>query len=229
MILLHERMNEDAEHVKTVIEDLFEIPVSLVEDNLDQLFTPIPQFQGYYYVPKTDLLSQRVGATITVILTPRDIYGGDKSKDDEWAFAANVGQFSVLATARLMGPDNTPRSSLCVERNLYLRRLSLMTVHELGHDLIKAPHYKNAAWVNVQNGISMPLGPHCDDNSCAMYEVVDVITPPRDEGHLLLGDERLYDAGMDEHLARLRADWFCSRCRDHIVISDAYRGIYPST
>ena len=110
MILLHQRMNEDAEHVKTVIEDLFDIPVSLVEDNLDQLFTPIPQFQGYYYVPNTDLLSQRVGATITVILTPRDIYGGDKSKDDEWAFAANVGQFSVLATARLMGPDSMPRS-----------------------------------------------------------------------------------------------------------------------
>lgn len=70
-----------------MIENVFEIPVSVVDDNLDPLFTPIPQFQGYYYVPKTDLLAQRVGATITVILTSQDIYGGVTSKDDEWAFA----------------------------------------------------------------------------------------------------------------------------------------------
>ncbi len=54
----------------------------------------------------------------------------------------------------------------------------------------------------------MPLGPHCVDHSCAMYEVVDVTAPPPDEGHLQLGEERFYDAGMDEHLQRLREDWF---------------------
>lgn len=223
MILLHEHMTEEAESLKKLIEDLFEFPVLLVDDDLDQLFIPIPQFDGYHYTPEIDLLFQRFGNAIAMILTPRDIYGGAKSKDDEWVFGANAGQFSVLATARLMGPDSKPRTSLCIARDLYQRRLSLMTIHELGHDLIKAPHHKNAAWVNVQNGVAMPLGPHCDNNTCAMYEVVDVTTPPREEGYLLLGDERFYDAGMDELLDRLRTDWFCPACKSHIVISDAYR------
>ncbi|HXQ20404.1 MAG TPA: hypothetical protein VN812_01935 [Candidatus Acidoferrales bacterium] len=101
-----------------------------------------------------------------------------------------------------------------------------MTIHELGHDLVKeAPHHQEATWVNVRNGTSIPLTPHCDDNACAMYEVVDVTAPPKSEGYLKLGNKCLYDAGLDEHVGRLRADWFCTRCRDHIVVADSYRNL----
>jgi hypothetical protein len=137
---------------------------------------------------------------------------------------ANFGQFSVVTTARLRGTDSRPRRSLNVERELYLRRLSLMTIHELSHDLINgASHHQEAAWVNARSGAETSLGPHCDDNSCAMYEVVDISAPPRDDGYLRLGNKCLYDAGLDEHLERLRADWFCPRCRDCIVIPELYR------
>lgn len=218
-------MYEDAERLKDSIENVFGISVRLLEDSLEKFFITIPEFEGYYWGPKKDLLAQAFCNTAVLLLTVGDIYGGYDSKDDEWAFGSNDEQFSVVATARLMGPDNRPRSSLGIEKDLYMRRLSLLTIHELGHDLVKAPHHQDAAWVNVRNGTSMLLGPHCDDNTCAMYELVDITAPPRDEGYPQLGDKCLYDAGMDEHLARLRPDWFCSRCRAHIVIPDSYQSI----
>jgi predicted Zn-dependent protease len=228
MILLHERMNGEAIHLKKLIEEVFAIPVRLLEDRLDRLFVPLPKFEGYLCEPKTILLKQEFPDTAVFLLTQRDLYGGDASKDDEWMFGGNFDQFSVVATARLMGRDSTPRSTLALDRDVYLRRLSLMTIHELGHDLIKnAPHHQEASWVNIRSGTSMPLGRHCDDNSCAMYEVVDISAPTRDEGYLELGNQCVYDAGVDEHLGRLRVDWFCARCRDYVVspIPESYIGL----
>lgn len=227
MILLHEGMGDEATHLKRVIEQVFPIPVLLLEDNLDRFFISLPKVEGFFYLPRKELLLQEFPGIAVLFLTPRDLYGGDQSKDDEWVFGATpfAGHYSVVATARLMGNDNSPRSSLNINPDLYLRRLSFVAIHELAHDLIKPPHYQDAVWVNVRNGTSMPLGPHCVDHSCVMYEVVDVTAPPKDEGYLQLGNARFYDAGMDEHLRRLREDWFCSRCRDHIVIVDEYRSV----
>lgn len=220
-------MKDEAAHLKGLIEEVFAIPVRSLEDDLDRFFDPLPKFEGYWYIPKTYLLKQEFPDTAVFLLTRRDIYYGETSKDDEWAFGATPmeGPFFVAATARLMGPDSRPRMSLGIDYGLYLRRLSCMTIHELGHKLVQnAPHQQNAFWVNVRRNTEDWLGHHCDDNSCVMYEVVDIIAPPEDEGYLKLGDARLYDAGLDEHLARLRADWFCSRCRNHIVIPDLYHG-----
>lgn len=228
MILLHERMQSEATHLKGLIEEVFAIPVRVLEESLERFFVPLPEFEGYSCVPKMALLAEEFPDTAVFLLTPRDLYLDDKSKDDDWVFAANFGpnfgQFSVVATARIMGRDSKPRSSLIINKELYLRRLSLMTIHELAHDLVKeASHHQDASWVNVRNGTAMPLGPHCDDNSCAMYEVVDITAPSNDEGHLKLGNKLLYDAGLDQQLDRLRADWFCSRCKDNIVIGESYQ------
>jgi hypothetical protein len=225
MILLHDKMPEEAAHLKDVIEHVFGIPVVVLSDNLDRFFVPLPRVEGYFYLPNKQVLLQEFPKTAVLLLTPRDLYGGDQSKDDQWVFGAAPydGHYCVVATARLMGSDNTPRTSLAIDTDLYLRRLSLVTIHELAHDLVKASHYQSAFWVNAQNGDSMELGPHCVDHSCAMYEVVDVTAPPKDEGYLQLGNEQFYDAGMDEQLQRLRDDWFCSQCREHIVIGDDYR------
>jgi hypothetical protein len=225
MILLHERMPDEATHVKRVIEQVFAIPVVLLEDNLDRLFIPLPKVNGFFYLPNKDLLLQEFPGAAVLCLTQRDLYLGDQSKDDQWVFGAIPfdAHHSVVATARLMGNDNSPRSSLNIDLDLYLRRLSFVAIHELAHDFVKAPHYQDAAWVNVRNGTSTPLGPHCTDHSCAMYEVVDITAPPKDEGYLQLGNDCFYDAGMDEHLDRLRTDWFCSQCLNHIVIADEYR------
>jgi hypothetical protein len=231
MILLHEEMPEEAAHLKDLVEHVFGIPVLVRSDNLDRFFVPLPKVQGYFYLPRRQLLLQHFPATAVLVLTPRDLYGGDRSKDDEWVFGANAysAYHSAVATARLMGPDNAPRTSLAIDASLYLRRLSLLTIHELAHDLVKAPHFQNAFWVNVRNGTSMELGNHCVDHSCAMYEIVDITAPPKDEGYLKLGNDCFYDAGLDEHLQRLHDDWFCQQCRDHIVIVDEYRSIDVSS
>jgi hypothetical protein len=227
MILMHEQMPEEAAHLKQTIEQVFGIPVLLREDNLDRFFIPLPKVEGFFYLPRKDLLLQEFPRTAVLFLTPRDLYGGDQSKDDEWVFGATpfVGHYSVLATARLLGHDSSPRKSLDIDTGLYLRRLSFVAIHELAHDFVKAPHFQEAAWVNVRNGTTMPLGPHCMDHSCAMYEVVDIVAPPKGEGYLQLGNDCFYDAGMDEHLDRLRTDWFCSQCRDHLVIADEYGSV----
>ena len=227
MILLHEGMPDEAAHLQRVIKQVFNIPVLVLEDDLDRLFIPLPRVQGFHYLPTKEILLQEFPGAAVLCLTRRDLYQGDQSQDDQWVFGAIPydGHHSAVATARLMGNDNSPRTSPNIGKDLYLRRLSLVAVHELAHDLVNAPHYQNAAWVNVRNGISMSLGPHCTDHSCAMYEVVDVTAPPADEGYLQLGDSCFYDAGIDELLARLRPDWFCPRCRDHLVIMDEYRSI----
>lgn len=224
-------MTEEAERLKQVIEHVFAIPVLVLSDNLDRFFVPLPKVEGYFYLPKKQPLLEEFPQTAVLLLTSRDLYGGDQSKDDEWVFGATPydGHHCVVATARLMGHDNAPRTSLAIETDRYLRRLSLVTIHELAHDLVKAPHYQNAFWVNVRNGTSMELGPHCTEHSCAMYEVVDITAPPQDEGHLQLGEDRFYDAGLDEHLQRLLDDWFCFECRQHIVIIDDYRNTNVSS
>lgn len=222
MIVLHEQMRSEATHLKGLIENVFALPVSVMEDSLDRFFIPLPKFEGFYE-PRRDVLEEEFPDTAVFQLTPRDLYGDGESKDDDWVLGGSFGRFSFVATARLMGRDGTPRTSLAVDRELYLRRVSLMTIHEIGHDLVKGPHHQEAWWVNVRNGRKVWLGPHCNDNSCAMYEVVDIASPPEDEGHLRLGNKCLYDAGLDEHLGRVRSDWFCSRCRDHIVVTEAYR------
>jgi hypothetical protein len=172
MILLHERMVDEATHLKQVIEHVFPIPVLVVEGNLDRFFDPLPEVEGFYCLPKKELLLQEFPGAAVLCLTRRDLYGGNQSKDDQWVFGAipSEGHHSAVATARLMGLDSSPRDSLNIDPDLYLRRLSLVAIHELAHDLVEAPHYRDAAWVSVRNGTSMPLGPHCTDHSCAMYE-----------------------------------------------------------
>lgn len=223
MILLHEQMRSEATYLKGLIEDVFALPICMVEDSLNRFFDPLPEFEGYLYKPKMDLLEKEFINTAVFILTKRDLYDIGYSRDDEWVLGGSFGKISVVTVARLMGKDSTPRTSLEVAREIYLRRVSLMTIHELGHDLVKAPHHQESSWVNIRNGYEVRLGRHCDDNHCAMYEVVDITTPPQSEGYLKLGSKHLYDAGLDQHLDRLQANWFCSRCKDHIVITDEYR------
>lgn len=110
MILLHERMHSEATHLGGLIEEVFAIPVRLIEDDLERLFVPLPKFAGCRCEPNSTLLTREFPDTAVFLLTPRDLYLGEKSKDDEWVLGVNVGQFSVVGTARLMGHDNAPRS-----------------------------------------------------------------------------------------------------------------------
>jgi hypothetical protein len=212
MILVHDNLHPDAVHLQRVIEEVYGIPVELRDRSVSDLFTQIPEFNGYLDEPRRDILAREFPNMAILLLVPLHLYGQAKSREDDWVFGASYGLLSVIATPLLKVGD----------RDLYLRRLSYMGIHELGHDLIRAPHHIEAIWVNAKTGYCMPLGAHCDDNSCVMFEIADTKTPSKDEGHLLFGGSPRYDAGLDDCLRILRPDWFCPRCREHLVIPKAY-------
>lgn len=92
---------------------------------------------------------------------------------------------SVVSVARMKRTDNLPSGRLTIPKTDYFRRLQILAVHEVGHDVVRASHHKEASWVNIRSGRSLSLGSHCGDNTCSMYEVVDVQSPPGDEGYLI--------------------------------------------
>ena len=44
-----------------------------------------------------------------------------------------------------------------------------------------------------------------------------------EEGHLRLGTEKRFDAGVDEVLQKLRPNYLCDNCRASVKIDDKYR------
>ena len=158
-----------------------------------------------------------------LVLTPRDIYAGTISKNDDWILGYHTGNLSVVSTARIKRKDNQPSDNLEIPLDLYLKRLNIMNIHEIGHGAVEGRHFKQAKWVNIQTGHELDLGPHCTDNTCVMYEIVDIMAPPKSEGHMLLGDEKKFDAGLDDVIARLNPRWLCDKCCSSIRIDEKYK------
>ena len=113
------------------------------------------------------------------------------SEQDDWIFGFHAGNLMVVSSARMKGPDNKPRDRLEVPEELYLARVVFTGIHEIGHDVVKAGHYLPAVWINARTGHRLEMGPHCTDNGCVMYEVVDIVAPPPEEGYMLLGDKKI--------------------------------------
>ena len=163
-------------------------------------------------------------------MTPRDLYNNDENIND-WLFGISCPQegYSIISTARLKRKDSVPSQKLIISKRHYMKRLELIAIHEIGHDIIYPKknhisypdHFKIAKWVN-SNGHEQWLDPHCIDNKCIMYETVDIISPPKEEGYMKLGSIRRYDTGFDEMLRRMKPGWFCKKCKDSINIDESY-------
>ncbi|HYR75893.1 MAG TPA: hypothetical protein VEM96_08625 [Pyrinomonadaceae bacterium] len=235
MILLHEQMeNDEAEFLKGVIEGVYKIPVRVSDYNLDPFFEKISA-TGEFYCNDPNLngqLAKQFQGKAVFLLTRRDIFVCNMlapfSKADQWAFGgtSESGPYHTVSIGRLMGQTSTAASSLSIDRDRYLRRLELLAIHELGHNIVhNQGHYKKAHYVNATTGERVCLGRHCDVNTCVMYEVIELRTPPCDQEYLELDGERRCDAGLNEHLDRVNVDWFCVNCKDklHLNIPPEYR------
>lgn len=224
MIIAHENLQQEAEHLVTTLNQVYGFSSSLINCNFDRVFTPHPVWPGF--LESSQRMSAEIANTFpgekVLVVTPRDIYAGAVSQENEWVLGYQHNNFSLISTARIKGTDNKPRNSLEVPLDKYLKRIVTMTIHEIGHEVAKAEHHQMAKWVTTNERYSLPLGPHCTDNRCVMYEVVDIKTPPREEGFMLLGDERRYDAGLDEHIERIYSAWFCPKCKAAIKIPEEY-------
>ena len=121
--------------------------------------------------------------------------------------------------------DSEPSEKIEVDFDLYIKRLEALCIHEIGHDVVRerAQHYQEAVWINAKTGHRLGLGLHCTDNKCVMYEVVDINAPPAEQGYMQLGEDKKYDAGLDEVIARLHDGGLCTRCKEAVRVDERYK------
>lgn len=223
MIILHENMPEEAEAISAALREVYGFDNRLINEDLTPVFMKIPAFGGFYYQPRNIAdIPKQFGNKKVMILTGKDIYANVRSKDDDWIFGFSTAHLSMASSARMKRSDNQPSLELMVPKELYMKRMLSLAIHEVGHDVVKSPHFQEAVWVNAKTGYELPLGPHCTDNRCVMYEIVDIHSPPADEGFMRLGDERRLDNGLDEQIERMGANWFCDRCKGSIRVDESY-------
>jgi predicted Zn-dependent protease len=221
MILLHEQLKAEANFLQGVIEDVFKIPVSVSEHDLTAFLQKISEVEDFYSDdPNSNgQLGKQYQDKAVLLLTTREIFGcfdmnAPFSADEQWSFAATSedGPYHLVSTSRLK--ENSER---------YFRRIELLAIHELGHELVgEQKDYKDAYWVNAVTGRRCPLGRHCDCNRCVMYEVMAIETPDPKQEYLELDGDLRDDAGLDDHLERVAADWFCGRCKANICVPLPY-------
>ncbi len=224
MIIVHEGLAKEAERVAQRVREVYGFDSNLADRDLSPAFARIPEFDGFWssdYQLKNFLVDY--DSKKVLVITPRDIYANNVSQNDDWIFGYCSENLKLASTARMKRFDNKPSATLVVPEEQYLKRLEMLAIHEIGHDAVKAPHFQLAVWVNEQIGHELWLGYHCTDNTCVMYEIVDIKAPPKEEGYMRLGTEKRYDAGLDDALERLNPQWFCDRCKQSIIIDESYR------
>lgn len=226
MILVHEKLPEEAAKIAEALKEVYGIDSKVLEKDLEVVLIPIPKFDGYEWQPhnfrrKLDILN---GKAILAV-TSRDLYAEDESKDDDWVFGSfsPMANISIVSTARMKRVDSEPSKTLEVPEELYLKRLLTLAIHEIGHDIVQALHFQAAYYVNARTGHELRLGPHCTDPRCVMYEIIDIKAPNPEDEYMLLGDEKRFDAGLDDVIERMHPDWFCDKCKASIDVDEKYR------
>ncbi len=217
MIILNENLPREAFGIAKVIKEVYGLGSEIIDGDFKDDFEPIPKFGGYRTSWLGISLKPFQGKAV-LALTQRDLYVSDESQDDDWIFGYSGGNLSVVSTARLRGDTSKPTQAIRVLSELYLRRLNVMAVHEIGHSVVKGKHFQDATWVSIQNNRRLPLGLHCTDNTCAMYEVVDLKAPHPGEGYMQLGREKKFDAGLDDLIERMNPQYLCGECRNSIKL-----------
>jgi predicted Zn-dependent protease len=232
MILLHENLDKEVIEISKTLSEVYGFNSQIINKNLDGLFTPIPKFDGFkseLTAEKLESVSTEFNGKAVLILTKRDLYSKEDDRNEDWVFGVNhiepYAHISVVSNARIKRYDNQLSQEIEVPFDLYIKRLKALSIHEIGHDVVKANHYREAFWVNTykKDYKPLPLEKHCIDNSCVMYATVDIKAPSKEEGYMRLGSEKKYDAGLDDVLERIYPKWFCGKCLEAILIDEKYK------
>ncbi|MCF7872403.1 hypothetical protein K9L97_05205 [Candidatus Woesearchaeota archaeon] len=202
------------------IKKVFGIPIEIEEKNLDEIFQKTTKFEGYQdsALNLKEIIDEEKN---TMIITDKDIFIDEEDYNQSWILGYQLDNLTVVSTARIKRYDNKPSKKLTVPYNKFLKRLNSIVIHEIGHDVVTGNHLKEAFWI-THDGYKMELGPHCTDNKCVMYEIVDITIPPKEEGFMLLGKEKKYDTGMDEKLKKQYPEYFCKKCSESIKIGKEF-------
>ncbi len=224
MIILHEYLPKEADVVAEALRKVYRLDSQIEEIDLTTLFSPVPNLLNGYFDSGGNLYRPLKNLEASVlVLTPKDLYmntGNVFNPEDDWVFGYQLEFFYVVSTARLRNKNSNPTNKLEVEKELYYKRVKTVALHEIGHNVVKAPHLRDATWVNAQNGRVLNLGAHCTDSSCLMYESVDIIPPDPSLGYLQIGEEKRYDAGLDQLLQRMYPNMLCEPCLKSVDLSE---------
>jgi predicted Zn-dependent protease len=230
MIILYKNLEKEAIEISKTLSKVYGFNSQTTYKNLDGLFTPMfDGFKSELTAEKLESVSTEFNGKAVLILTKRDLYSKEDDRNEDWVFGLNqeepYSHISVVSNARIKRYDNQLSQEIEVPFDLYIKRLKALSVHEIGHDVVKASHYQQAKWINIRKKNYEPqrLGEHCIDNSCVMYATVDIKAPPKEEGCLQLGGEKKYDAGLDDVLGRIYPKWFCCKCLEAILIDEKYK------
>lgn len=222
MRFIHQNLPEEANYAALEIKRAYDLPLTLEAHTLEHIFRPVPAFKGVSYQCNFQKLWHR-DLERMIILTSHDLFADNKSQEDDWIFGSCWMNMYLASTARLKGRDNKPREKREVSPEHYLKRVTALILHELGHDLIDNPAYEQAVWINAQTGYQLPLGPHCTNPSCLMWECVDIRTPPQEEGWMELGGKPVTGTGIDDVLERVSENWLCSQCSSCIKKDSSWK------
>ncbi|MBM3247309.1 hypothetical protein FJZ17_02095 [Candidatus Pacearchaeota archaeon] len=214
MLILHENLQLEAQRIRERFLGLFGFESELIQADLTPGFKPIPQFNGFYISERELARLSGSNKGRVIVLTSKDLYLDDKNKEEDWIFGYCSPRIILVSTARMRKPQESQSKKHEVAREAYLKRVETIAVHEIGHSLVDPSHFLPTRWVNARTGYQLDLGEHCPEESCVMHQVVDVTSPKKGEGYLLVGDKKAYNAGLDELIRRLKRDPFCKRCRD---------------
>ena len=228
MIIVHENLKSEAQHISNVLRETLGIKSSLESQDMSFLFKPLPKFNAFWQ--SADKISKHFyqrGEKAVIALTSKDLYFCDKSQEDDWCFAyADSNQKRVdivISTARLKGKDSQPTQKLEISKELYYERLKVLALHELGHDIVNGQHLRKAFWVNTKTGYSIDTEYHCPNNNCTLYQVGDIQTPKPTEGYIRIGRTKRFDTGLDDLISRLPPEYFCDDCLASINIGKKYK------
>lgn len=219
MIIAHEGLENEAELLAGTLRQVYGLQARVIGAS----FISMEGSNGFLAsnIRLLERIVKENPGKATMIVTPRDIYVGNNLQND-WIMGYDCGGLlQVVSTARLKRQDNQPSDILEIPSQVYNSRLNFLGIHEVGHAVVKAPHHQKAFWVNNE-GYKLALGDHCTDNRCVMYEFVDIKSPNPNEGHLLLGSEKKFDAGIDNILSRIHKGWFCKSCKNCIKLDGRF-------
>ena len=217
--VLHHSLPDEAEIASRCISRVFGRPVETQENDTDRFFEKVEgtACAGYSYGRAWEILGKEHPDEIVLVLTERDLVDASRPEDPEaWLFGCTRLQHSVLSLARLRTVDGRPASPRA-DPTRYAARVAVMAAHEIGHVVLRdARHYWPAYCVVVKRRDDPDsLGDHCDDNTCVMYEVIDIPTPPPEESYLELQGHASpirTDAGLDAHVDRMGTPRLCAQC-----------------
>src|SRR3989344_5261476 len=112
MRIAHESMPEEAEEISFQLGKVYGFKNEIVQKDLSSLFPSIPEFGGFRIADELYLSFNDLTKRKTLVLTPRDLFAANKSKEDDWIFGSCAGNLMIASSARMKGKNSLPTIQL---------------------------------------------------------------------------------------------------------------------